>query len=328
MLSSINLAAFVLDPFTTKARFDYDGFKSAVDIAVREMNIVLDEGLPLHPLEEQRESVTKWRQIGLGIMGLADALIKLGLTYGSYASIVTSNRIGETMIQQAMLTSALLAKEFGPYPGCDKEAIIRSPFFELNGNQEIENLVREYGLRNSQLLTIAPTGSISTMLGVSGGVEPIFDTKFIRTTKSLHGHDESYEIFTDIVKACMDAYQTSEIPSHIVTAMTLQPASRIKMQSTWQKHIDAAISSTVNLPNQATVEQVFNMYIEAWKAGLKGMTIYRDGCERAGILARVQDDEETQVTNSPDVCPECGSPLTASNGCFECHNCGWGKCAL
>lgn len=166
------------------------------------------------------------------------------------------------------------------------------------------------------------------MLGTSGGIEPIFATKFIRTTKSLHGHDESYEIYTEIVKQCMEAYGVDKIPAHIVTAMDLDPKKRIKMQSTWQKYIDAAISSTINLPQETTVQEVFDVYVEAWKAGLKGLTIYRSGCEREGILTVEKDDEEMKVTHNDHLCPECGHELVAVNGCFECQNCGWGKCSL
>lgn len=328
LLASINLSAFVTDPFTANAKFDYESFRKAVDIVVREMNVILDEGLPLHPLQEQRESVAKWRQIGLGILGLADALIKMGLTYGNYPSLVVSERIGKEMAQQAMLTSALLAKEHGAYPGCDIDAVLRSEYFTRNANEEITNLVKEYGLRNSQLLTIAPTGSISTMLGVSGGVEPIFATKFFRTTKSLHGKDVSYEVYADIVKQCMEAYNADKIPSHIVTAMDLDSTKRIKMQATWQKYIDAAISSTINLPQETTVDDVFNIYVEAWKNGLKGCTVYRAGCEREGILTVEHDSEETHIESHDHACPECGSELIAVNGCFECQNCGWGKCSL
>lgn len=329
LLSSLNLSAFVKNPFTAEAVFDFEDFERAVDLAVKEMNIVLDEGLPLHPLQEQRDSVTTWRQIGLGIMGLADAFIKLGLKYGSFTSRVMAERMAKVMVRQALLTSALLAKEQGMYPGCNIEELMQSEFFKTHKTKEIEELVSKYGLRNSQLLTIAPTGSISTMLGISGGIEPIFATKFIRTTKTLHGKDESYSIYTKIVEDAMTAYGDMEtIPVHIVTSMDLNSEERIKMQSMWQKYIDAAISSTINLPQETSAEQVFDIYMSAWKHGLKGLTVYRSGCEREGILAVVQDDEETHVTNDDHLCPECGSELIAVNGCFECQNCGWGKCSI
>lgn len=251
------------------------------------------------------------------------------MTYGSYASLAMVDRIGKIMIQQAMLTSALLAKEQGKYPGMDIESVMKTSFFQKHKTPEIEELVSKYGLRNSQLLTIAPTGSISTMLGVSGGVEPIFATQFIRTTKSLHGKDVSYSVYTQIVADCMKAYGVDKIPEHVVTAMDLDSNKRIKMQATWQEYIDAAISSTINLPNETTIEQVFDIYLQAWKNGLKGVTVYRSGCEREGILTVAKDEEEMHVTHEDaHLCPECGAELIFSQGCMECHSCGWGKCEI
>lgn len=328
LLSSINLSAFVVEPFKKHAYFDFVEFRRAIDLIIREMNVLLDEGLPLHPLQEQRDSVAKWRQIGLGIMGLADMFIKLDLTYGSYASRAMAERVAKIMTQQALLTSAQLAKEHGMYPGCNIEELMRSEFYQTHKTREIDELVSKYGLRNSQLLTIAPTGTISTMLGISGGIEPIFATKFIRTTKTLHGQDTSYTVYTQIVKECMDAYGLDKEPDHIVTAMDLDPDNRIKMQAMWQKYIDAAISSTINLPNETTPEQVFDIYVSAWKHGLKGLTVYRAGCEREGILAVAQDEEEMKVTHTDNLCQECGAELVMSGGCSECHNCGWSKCEI
>lgn len=317
-----------MDPFTSKAKFDYEEFQRAINIAVKEMNIVLDEGLPLHPLQEQKDSVAKWRQIGLGITGLADAFVKMGVRYGSYASRIISSKIAKTLVQQALLTSAKLAQEQGAYPGCEIDALLKSEFYKKHTTKEIDEIVSKYGLRNSQLLTIAPNGSIGTMLGVSGGIEPIFATEFIRTTKSLHGQDVSYKVYTQIVKDCMDAYGVDKVPEHIVTSRTLKSDERIKMQATWQEHIDAAISSTINLPEHTTVEEVLDIYLSGWKHGLKGVTIYRSGCEREGILTVAQDEEEMHVTHEDHLCPECGEELVAVMGCLECHSCGWGKCGL
>ena len=170
--------------------------------------------------------------------------------------------------------------------------------------------------------------AISSLIGVSGGLEPIFATQYIRTTKSLHGKDVSYTVETTIVKEVKDAYKIKTVPEFVVTAMELDSKSRIKMQSTWQKHIDAAISSTINLPQETTVDEVFDIYVEAWKSGLKGCTIYRSGCEREGILNVEQDSEEMEVINESHLCPDCNSELVAISGCFECTNCGWGKCSI
>jgi ribonucleoside-diphosphate reductase alpha chain len=259
----------------------------------------LDEGLPLHPLKEQRESVYDWRQIGLGIFGLADLLIKLGIKYGSPEAIDLCDMIGHTMADTAIKTSAMLAKENGVYPRYKPDAIEQSAFYSKNALGETKELVESFGLRNSQLLTIAPTGSLSTMLGVSGGIEPIFANYYTRKTESLKGHDEYYKVYTPIVKEYMDKHglkDDSELPDYFVTAQTLDYKNRIYMQSIWQSHIDASISSTVNVPNDFTVEQVEDLYMTAWEAGLKGVTIFRDSCKRAGILTT----SSTEKTNDTE----------------------------
>lgn len=293
LLGSINLAEFACD-----TGFDFESFKHCVKSSVIALNEVLDEGLPLHPLKEQRESVYDWRQIGLGIFGLADLLIKLGIKYGSPEAIDLCDMIGHTMADMAIKTSAVLAKEYGVYPKYKPEAIEQSAFYSKNALGETKELVESFGLRNSQLLTIAPTGSLSTMIGVSGGIEPIFANYYTRKTESLKGHDEYYKVYTPIVKEYMEKHglkDDSELPDYFVTAQTLDYKNRIYMQSIWQSHIDASISSTVNVPNDFTVEQVEGLYMTAWDAGLKGVTIFRDGCKRAGILTTSSTKENDAI---------------------------------
>lgn len=281
LLGSINLSEFI----TNDKKFNYEDFKNTVKIAVDALNDVLDEGIPLHPLKEQRDSVTDWRQIGLGIFGLADMLIKMGIKYGSKESIDLCDNIGNTMASTALSETINLAKIKGAYPYINFDAIEKSEFFKYHCNDIDE--FRRYGMRNSQLLTIAPTGTLSSMLGVSGGIEPIFANYYERKTESLHGHDEYYKVYAPIVKEYMESnglIDDSELPDYFVTAQNLDYNKRIDMQSTWQKHIDASISSTVNVPNNFTVNDVEDLYMKAWKKGLKGVTIYRDGCKREGIL--------------------------------------------
>ena len=247
---------------------------------------MLDEGLPLHPLQEQRESVRDWRQIGLGIMGLADMLIKMEIRYGNSEAIEICDKIGFEMANAAISESAMLACTDVPYPKY-KNCIMQSEFFKKNTTNKTTEQVMLNGLNNSQLLTIAPTGSTSSMLGISGGIEPIYANYYTRKTESLHGHDEYYKVYTPIVEQYMKEHNLkddNELPDYFVTAQNLNYEERIDMQSVWQKHIDASISSTVNVPNSFTVEQVEDLYMYAWEKGLKGVTIFRDGCKRAGIL--------------------------------------------
>ena len=292
LLGALNLSAFVKNPFTEDAQFDFGEFKLATIDAVNALNEVLDEGLELHPLEEQRNSVRDWRQIGLGMMGLADCLIKLGIKYGSDAANKMCDEIARTLFEWSVKTSEARSKDFGNYPMFDARAINSSPMMK-----EIDYMVS--GLNNSQLLTIAPTGSISTMIGISGGIEPIFANSYTRKTQSLHGEDVFYKVYTPIVQAYMDAHglkDESELPDQFVVASDISPEDRIKCQAAWQHWIDASISSTINLPNSATVEDVENIYMYAWECGLKGVTVYRAGCAREGILVT----DETKNMNKDD----------------------------
>lgn len=299
LLGSINLSAFVTDPFTDHAQFDFEGLKHCVEVSVGALNEVLEEGLPLHPLQEQQESVSKWRQIGLGIMGLADCLIKLGLAYGEEDAVVMCDKIGFAMADSAIAASAKLAKEKGAYPACEIDEVMSTPYFLANTTEKTRELVKKYGLRNSQLLTIAPTGTLSTMLGISGGIEPVYANYYERKTESLHGTDVYYKVYTKIVEAYMKQFgikSDAELPDYFVTAMTLDYRQRIDMQSIWQQHIDASISSTVNVPNGFTVEETEGLYMYAYEKGLKGITIFRDGCKRIGILNTDMKKEKKEVT--------------------------------
>ena len=289
LLGSINLSEFV----DKDKNFDFEDFANTVDVAVRALNEVLDEGLPLHPLKEQRESVHDWRQIGLGMFGLADMLIKMGIRYGSDESIHLCDMIGQKMAYQSIKTSAELAKVIGHYPKYHPESVEQSAFY----SKHVGDTDTSCGIANSQLLTIAPTGTLSTMLGVSGGIEPIFANYYTRKTESLHGHDEYYKVYTPIVQKYMDEnnlHDDSELPDFFVTAQTLNYKERIRMQAVWQSHIDASISSTVNVPNDFTVEEVEDLYMMAWEAGLKGVTLFRDGCKRTGILTINNEDNSTK----------------------------------
>ena len=291
LLGAINLAAFVNNPFTEESSFDFPAFAAAVLESVYALNEVLDEGLELHPLEEQRESVRNWRQIGLGMMGLADCLIKLGIVYGSDTANELCDHIAKIMFEVSVKASEARSRAHGDYPMFDRDAVNTSPM--LNA---IDYYVE--GLNNSQLLTIAPTGSISTMLGISGGIEPIFANSYTRKTQSLHGEDVVYKVYTPIVKEYMKVHNItdeSQLPKEFVISSDISPKDRINCQATWQNWIDASISSTINLPNSATVEDVENIYMYAWESGLKGVTVYRAGCAREGIL--VTEETKEQVDN-------------------------------
>ena len=303
LLGSINLSEFVNNPFTLGAQINFEKLEKTVRAAVRFLNDILDEGLCLHPLNKQQLTVRDWRQIGLGIMGASDMLIKLGFKYGGQNAISICNALGRFIANTAINESALLAKERGAFVKCNPAQILETPFIQENASPDTKELIKQYGLINSQLLTIAPTGTLSTMLGISGGVEPIFANSYTRKTESLHGEDIYYKVYTPIVEQYMkvnNLTDESELPEYFVTAKDIVPIDRIKMQEAFQNHIDASISSTINLPNEATVEDVEEIYMEAWKHGLKGVTIYRSGCAREGILIEESKGQENNKT-----CNEC-----------------------
>lgn len=299
LLSSINLSAFVNED----GKFDFDDFYRVVGIGVNYLNEVLEEGLMLHPLQEQRDSVAKWRQIGLGVMGVADMLIKMHLRYDSDEAIEHCRDVSMGMANHAMYVSARIASHEGMYPGCTAN-IESTPFFKANADTLTRNVVERYGMANSQLLTIAPTGTISTMLGISGGIEPIFAKSYRRKTESLHGGTQYYDVLTPIYKDYAEKHGLTvndKFPEWFVDSSEINYNKRIEMQSAWQKGIDASISSTVNLPNSATIEDVKNIYLNAWKCGLKGITVYRAGCKREGVLVSEDTTENKTLLKDEDL---------------------------
>jgi ribonucleoside-diphosphate reductase alpha chain len=305
LLGSLNLAEFVKDPFGKRPAFDIPSFKQAVKVAIRALNQVLDEGLPLHPLQIQRDSVAKWRQIGLGIMGFGDMLIKMRIPYGSDRCSNLIATIGMALCNVGLQESALLAKELGTFEAYNEDYILNSFYMQSKIKEgviyeETIDLIKAHGLRNSQLFTIAPTGSIGTMFGVSTGVEPIYDVNgFARTTKSLNAEDKVYMEYPIIVQRAIEADDIDMLnnkPAYLIGAKDLDFMSRVKTQADWQVWIDASISSTLNLPKESPVEDVFKAYVAAHELGCKGLTVFRDGCKKEGILKGVAKEEKPEPT--------------------------------
>ena len=317
LLGAMNLSMY----WRKNKRFAYKEFTDDVKKAVRFLNEVLDEGRSLHPLVEQRMTVSELRQIGLGFMGLGDLFIKAKVRYGSEASIDLCHRIGYRMIFAALQESAQLAKEQGSFDKCNPKLIVKSKFFEENvinnpyySKEEKKDLTEKilvYGLRNSQLLTCAPTGTTSTIFNVSGGIEPIFALRFTRTTKSIHDEDKTYTVYPNGVKYFLDqnGYKSLDdvvdFPDYLVTSRDIDWKGRIDVQAAWQKHIDASISATINLPESTTVEEVADLYMYAHDAGLKGTTVFRENCKRIAILndsfKKKDDVQEETTTEDTDI---------------------------
>ena len=303
LLGAINLSVFVKDPFTDNAEFDFEEFKRVVRKAVFALNDVLLEGMPLHPLAEQRDTVGRFRQIGLGIMGLADALIKLKITYGSKESLEMIEAIGTSLLYNSIVASNGYKNHVkgDPFEGYDSDKILQSDIVQnllehlnyhetLNLKSAIMN-----GLYNSQLTTIAPTGTIAGLVDTSFGVEPNFAYSYTRKTESLH---EEGDVYYTVEPKIVEDYRKvtgnkGELPDYFITTHQLDPFNRVDVQATIQKYIDASISSTVNLPESTTPEEVKAIYLYGAEKGVKGLTIFRNNCERMGILT--VDDNKEQV---------------------------------
>ena len=309
LLGAINLSVFVKDPFTDNAEFDFEEFKRVVRKAVFALNDVLLEGMPLHPLAEQRDTVGRFRQIGLGIMGLADALIKLKITYGSKESLEIIEAIGTSLLYNSIVASNGYKNHVkgDPFEGYDSDKVLQSDIVQnllehlnyhetLNLKSAIMN-----GLYNSQLTTIAPTGTIAGLVDTSFGVEPNFAYSYTRKTESLH---EEGDVYYTVEPKIVEDYRKvtgnkGELPDYFITTHQLDPFNRVDVQATIQKYIDASISSTVNLPESTTPEEVKAIYLYGAEKGVKGLTIFRNNCERMGILTVDNNKEQAEVKLDP-----------------------------
>ena len=282
-LGSVNLSAFVREPFTESASIDWDSLTRAAQYGVRFLDNVLDYNAERHPLPQQKEASLHSRRIGVGITGLGDMLIKLGLKYDEDSTIGFVDHLFERIKNVFYDYSTELAKEKGSFPAFDAEKHLAQPFISrLDG--KVKEKIRAQGIRNAAVTTIPPVGSGSILAGTSSGVEPVFALFYTRRSKSLS--EGEFKVFHPLVKeylAATGAGDEGQIPSYFVTSHQIKPEMRVKMQATIQKHIDTAISSTVNLPEDITPEEVEKIYMLAWRMGCKGITVYREG-SREGIL--------------------------------------------
>lgn len=334
-LGSINLAEFVKNPYTELSQFDFEDFDNTVRIAIRALDEVLDYGINLHALPEQREMAKNYRNIGLGIMGLGSMLFKMGFKYGEDEAICLVEVIGKQMFRTAVKTSVELAKEKGAFPKY-KDVVFDSEIMKLHFTEsEIEEM-KKYGIRNCSLLSIAPSGSIGTMLNVTTGCEPAFRISYKRKTESLHKNkDVYYDVLIKEAQEFKELYPDKELPDYFVASDDIPWDKRIRMQAALQRHIDTAISSTVNLPNNTTVEEIEQLYMYAWDRGLKGITIFRDGCKRIGILTADNTKNEDDMTKKEDmvnnfehkydyVVPVSRKSIGVTNGKTYCKKCACG----
>ena len=292
---------------TRNVSLDIASLEKVTRYAVRFLDDVLTWNKGRHPLREQEEAALRGRRIGLGLMGLADMLCKLTLRYDSDAGIEFAERTVEQIKLWAYDESANIAAERGPFPVFEASKHLENRFFKDFSDELIEKIEKN-GLRNITLLTIPPTGSIAAMAGVTSGIEPIFDINYVRRSESLS--ESVFKVEHPLVaeyRKITESRKEDPLPSHFVTAHAITPEKRILMQAALQKHIDQAISSTINLPKDTPVETIENIYRMAWEQGLKGITVYREGSREGVLLTEMQAKRQAvkvlpaQVTPRPTV---------------------------
>ncbi len=283
-LGNINLSAFVLDAFGENARVDWEALEKVTRYSTRFLDNVLDYNDKKHPLKAESDAARNSRRIGVGVTGLGDMLIKLRIKYDSDQAISFIDALFDRIKTAAYDESVEIAKEKGPFPLFDKDKHVTMGFIKRL-NPQLREKIYKHGVRNVAVLTIPPVGSGSVLAGTSSGIEPVFAFSYNRRSESLS--QEHFKVYHPLALQYMahhaELKDENELPEFFVPAHKIQPEFRVRVQGTIQKHIDSAISSTVNLPRDTSVENVGNIYMLAWKAGCKGITVYREG-SREGIL--------------------------------------------
>lgn len=289
-LGSINLARMVKNPFSTHAGFDYDSFKQVVRVAVRMLDNVLD--VTAWPLPEQQQEAQNKRRIGLGFTGLGDALVMLGLRYNTDEARTFAADLTRIMRDEAYLASIDLAVERGAFPLLDAEQYLAAPHFASRLPDEIKDKIRKHGIRNSHLLSIAPTGTISLAFAdnASNGIEPPFSWFYTRkkrmpdgTTKDYQVEDHAWRVYKQ------QGGDMDKLPPAFVTALEISAIDHMKMVAAVAPFIDTSISKTVNVPAEYPYEDFKDLYHEAWKAGLKGLATYRPNSVLGAVLSVTPD---------------------------------------
>ncbi|VAW17342.1 Ribonucleotide reductase of class II (coenzyme B12-dependent) [hydrothermal vent metagenome] len=310
LLGSINLAALVRDPFEASAHIDESELGKLVRTAVRMLDNAID--VSRFPLKAQSKEAHDKRRIGLGITGLADALIACGLVYGSRGAGEAAGRWMALIERQAYLASTGLAAEKGAFPLFDRDAFLAGPHIE-GLNEELRAAIAEHGLRNGLLTSIAPTGTISLIAGnVSSGIEPVFSFVHKRKVRLADGSTEDDEITNYAYADFRRRFGAdAPLPEAFVTAQTLTPADHLAMQAAVQAHVDASISKTINVPRATGFEDFKDIYMSAFDLGLKGCTTYRPNAVTGAVLSLpdpAKQGHETQPALPLDAPP---GPLPA-----------------
>lgn len=345
--SVCNLAAVNLAEMSINGKVDFKKLKKTVKIGVRMQDNVID-ATPYFLKENEKQALGE-RRVGLGVMGLHDLLIKCKLTYGSHKANLIVDKVFETIALSAYEESIELAKEKGSFPFLtngykldidmngyiEKSMEKRQEFINSGFMRKMPEYIRQgvlgYGIRNSHLLTVAPTGSTGTMVNVSTGLEPYFSFSYFRSGRL----GKFMEVKAPIAQKYFDSNPNeTQLPSYFISAMELSPETHADVQCIIQRWIDSSISKTVNAPKGYSVEQVEKVYERLWKGGAKGGTVYVDGSRDAQVLSLTKEENKLEDINIEvkeivygvepgNTCPVCRKGIVEDiGGCSTCTNCG------
>lgn len=353
-LASINLYSMIDDKFSDEPKLNEEKFRQTVYDGIAALDEIVSYGYDIQPLDENRTCIDDWRSLGLGLFGVADALVAMKLKYGSEKANAFMGEVMKMMLLTALRSSCDRAKKLGTFGKYRWEATKQSPVMDLvkELDTELYEDIHQHGLRNGTLLAIAPTGTISLLMGsYSGGCEPLYKISYERTTHKMEDVHGSFRVYAHSVKDLLEYHNLplnltdEEIIERfpwIVESHEVPFDDRVKLQAVMQKYVDNSISSTVNLKHDATPEDIFQIYMDAWESGCKGITAFRDGCRRGNILGvdenakadeKKADGKVEKVNLEPKkqepTCPHCGSHQIHVEGhCTTCNECGWSTCSL
>jgi ribonucleoside-diphosphate reductase alpha chain len=300
LLGSINLARLVKSPFEGDAQLDEGLLTDLVSIAVRMMDNTVD--VSNFPLNAQEREARNKRRIGLGVTGLADALLMVGEKYGSPKAVELTEKWLHALARVAYLASVDLAKEKGAFPLFDADPFLASGAM-VKMDTDVRESIANNGIRNALLTSIAPTGTISLYAGnVSSGIEPVFAYAYNRKVLQKDGSRTEEEVIDYAVQMWRDKFGDKELPEYFVNAQTLAPTAHVKMQAAAQKWIDSSISKTINCPEDIDFEEFKNVYLEAFETGCKGCTTYRPNAVTGSVLSVSETSEAApELDNGADV---------------------------
>ena len=298
-LGAMNLSAFVRNSFTDEAYFDYDGFSESAALGIRFLDNVLD--VTDYPLEKIKDFSKQWRRIGLGFTALGTAMSKLCITYGSPESIDFASEMSRVLRDASYKTSMDLAREKGAFPACDTAQLAKSGFIKKLP-AALRKSIAEHGLRNIQMNTVAPTGTISLSVGqnCSSGVEPAFALQYDRNIRVGRGDEVKTEtVYDSAWLEWQELTGKDKAPEWMVTAADIDPYASIDLQAAIQENIDHSISKTLNLPPKTSFEQYKELFLYAYKKGLKGFTTFNPNGSMKGVLEYGKDGNETSIVRNP-----------------------------